>query len=556
MFSTLLSMTKPEGSQLGRAIGVMAEIVPGEALPRVRAWSAGSGEGTPLMSFRDGDLSWIYFSAEDPRTLAPQVLNRLWVERLFAEPQLGTALAGVFALIAIDARRNQLIALCDRLGIQSLFYASDASQVLRISTHQSWLLLANQHDGSVDPDAFCSHLGFGYPVEPYRDVYQGVSKLPASGYVRVADGKLTRGTYWTPPASGSAEAPPISELAESLRTALTSVITADGVCLGVTAGKDSLCLASVVTTAPLAGTFGLAESADQRQAELLTTELGWPRVVGTVCSPDEIGRWARHVAIHSAGLATASYVDMAAFVATQIPPGYLFAMGEGGECVRDFFSPGGRPPLATIEQDYMTPADVLHRTLVPALRVKLDGYPTSLLARVRAASEHADDVLFATQFYRFQRMSGNFSLRHGVLAALRGKISPFLAADFIDRTYGLDPSWYVDSRLHRAVIAHARPELLRYFDQPVASTTSVQDWSGRFAGGVGLVVHELLESTLHLCEDVFQPSAVLALCRDAIDVPSRAIYYLFRVLSFSLGRAILRVEATERMSGITDLALA
>jgi hypothetical protein len=134
-----------------------------------------------------------------------------------------------------------------------------------------------------------------------------------------------------------------------------------------------------------------------------------------------------------------------------------------------------------------------------------------MLAKVRAAAPALDDDSFLRHFYRFARMPGNFSLRHAVLGSLRQKHSPFLDTRFIEATYGLTPEWYADSRLHRAIIATARPSLVSFFDHPVESPVATQDWPARFAGPIGTEVYRLLRGSLDACEDVFRPEGVLEL---------------------------------------------
>src|SRR5262249_55594021 len=105
-------------------------------------------------------------------------------------------------------------------------------------------------------------------------------------------------------------------------------------------------------------------------------------------------------------------------------------------------------------------------------------------------------------------------------------------------------AWYRESGLHRAIIEHAKPGLLRYFDHPTTSSVGTQDWPRRFGTEIGPVVYRLLEKALPTCRDVFQPEGVLALCREAMAQPSRAIYHVLRVLSFALGRMWLEGAAS------------
>jgi hypothetical protein len=231
---------------------------------------------------------------------------------------------------------------------------------------------------------------------------------------------------------------------------------------------------------------------------------------------------------------------MAAFVGRCVPVGQVFVIGEGGECVRDFFRAG----VATLREQYMTPADSLAATL----NLPLDGYPDRFLPQ-------NDDPLFPLRFYRFQRMPGNFSQRHAVLSVLRPKISPFLDGAFMEGSWALAPEWHRDSRLHRSLVAHLAPELLPFFDDPIQTPVTTQEWPVRFSSGIGEEVRRLLEESLPFASDVFRSAGVLDLCEEAIRKPSRAIYHLLRLLSFALGRQALRNETDSAIAAERQVAL-
>lgn len=395
------------------------------------------------------------------------------------------------------------------------------------------LLRETSHDGSVEPEGLARHMGFGYTELP---VYRGVEKVPPAGHVLVSRDGARQRVYWEAPGSSQAEV-------DHLASVLTDAAPREGL-LGATAGKDSLCLAAAMAAGPprWTGTFGAPGCADQAQGQEVAQRLGSAHRTWGVCSPEDFPCWSSHVAYHSAGLATASYADMAAFVARVVPPRTPFVMGEGGECVRQFFGPD---PAARLTQQYMTPLEYLEATLSapPA------GYPQRMLGAVRESLGAADDETFAVRFYRNRRMSGNFSLRQAVLAPLSPKVSPFLDSRFLDGACGLGREWSADSRLHRALIERLAPQFLDLFDAPAKSDTTVQDWEARFAGGIGEQAARMLEDALPECGDVLRADGVRRLCEQTILRPSRAVYHLLRVLSFARGRQILRGAASRALAG-------
>lgn len=521
---------------------------------KLSIWPMEEGCGTPLYWSRSGSMMRAYLGAHNPTAIASNALSADWTARLFNDPTLVRQLPGVFGLVVIDAPGRRVFAAADRLGVQSVHYCRDGSGAIRLSTHLMWLLHATGHAGDVNAASFLTHFGFGYPVAPDEHMYEGVRKLPPAGYLKITDGELSVGSYWSDEnRQDTAIESSISDITRALVSATSSTAPGVRMCVGLTSGKDSLCLVSVIPRRerPRTATFGAPRCADRLQGERIASELNWTHAVRSLCGPRDFTKWATEVACHSAGLATASYVDMAAFVGECVPPGHALVMGEGGECVRDFFGPQGHISDEFLRSRYMTDREHLRRTLAPDFASRLAEYPDNLLEATRRFSNRSPEE-FLLWFYRTQRMPGNFSLRHSVLSALRPKLSPFLDARFIDAAYQLDRSRYDRSALHRAIIENTRPELLSFFDRPAASTVETQDWPRRFATTIGPVVYRLLDEALPFCRDVFQIDEVRTLCSETIARPSRAMYYIFRVLSFALGRLALRSVSRSSESTFPD----
>lgn len=550
-------MKTPSYAQTRWARGFAVEYS-GDAGPvpsiRIRVWEADEGCGTPILTAHHDNLVWTYFSADGPADLAKTILTPEWVKRVIVTPTLARELTGVYVFVAVDLASRTLIALTDRLGISPLYFAQKTESKWYISSHLMWLMLRLGHTGEIDPNGFMEHIGFGYTVTPYQELFRGIRRLPPAGYITLAGANSQCNSYWQLPCPD--QAPPenaVEKMIEGLRKAmLASAAESKGV-LGITAGKDSLCLASIVPPHAIAmtGTFGVPNCTDRVQGREVSTYLGIPHVTDDVCPTENFAEIASHIAFNSAGLATVSYVDMVHFVIRCVPPGSAFIMGEGGECVRDFFQAKGQNPAVQLSQEYMTPAQYLHQTLAASYQDYLNGYPDRLVLRGRNGLPH-DDLLFASQFYRARRMPGNFGLRHQILSSLRPKLSPFLTSDFIDNAYGLKTEVHSASRLHRAIIEREQPGLLPFFDSPPRSVQSTQEWTARFSSGVGQVVYSLLAESLSLCADVFNQDGVLELCQATITQPTRALYHLFRVLSFALARRQLCTDRSTLLESIEE----
>ena len=539
---------------MGYARGLLVEAGASGATPRLSVWTAPDGEGTPILWGSDAHIAWAYLGAQHPRTHSGDALSAAWLRRLLQSPTVAQELSGVFALIVVDRQVQRVLLVGDRLGVQGVHYGFDSSGNWRASTHMLWLLLANGHDGSVHEDGFLTHMAFGYGVDPNRDVYLGVRTLSPSGYASFQADRVTRGTYWdAPEPASSVSLDDVAELVDGLQAGINATVGLQQPFMGLTAGKDSLCLAAVMPPVqPIrAGTLGAKGCADHEQALSVSALLGWTHAAEGVCDSTDFWHWADHVAFQSAGLATVSYADMAAFVANQVPSGSVFVMGEGGECVRDFFPGEGRSALDRLVGDYMTPVAFLQATLAPAGRAQLGGYPDSLISSLRATLDSLDDAHFVSNFYRFQRMAGNFSLRNAVLGTIRPKLSPFLDSRFIDLTYGVSLAEHVGSAIHRRIIMHANRNLVSYFDAPVQSGISTQEWPARLPELAAEFEARMRQLSEH-ADDVLDPIGVHDLCVAMRRKPDRAAYHLFRLYSFIAARALLRVDAPTRLSSIQD----
>jgi hypothetical protein len=534
-------------SRKTRAIGFMT------ASEEIRVWKTPDGSGTPFLWSDSNPLQWGYLGTRDPRAWSPAVLSPDWLRQVFDYPRLLADLPDIFGLVIVDREHHKTLVACDRLGIQSIYYTNTADGNWLVSSQGMWLLLEAGHDGSINHDAFVSHMGFGYNIHPTPGLYSGVNRLPPGGYLVLEDTRLSTGVYWSAPElTEDLTEGAVSALKDTLRAATVETNLVDKLFLGLSAGKDSLCIASVLAsdTAPLTGTLGIDGCADRLQGVALASRFGWQHPTHEVATVSEFADRVKHIAFYTAGMATASYADFVSFIDRCIPTDAAFIMGEGGECVRDFFRMEGGTFMDKLIQVYTTPIEYLRATLSPRFASALNDYPANIIQSAKTASNEFDDDAFVVHFYRYQRMYGNFGPRHDALSALRARICPFEDAHFIESTYRLKPSYYQASGVHRAIIAHARPDLLPFFDQPITSNQHVQDWQMRFVTGIGAVVRQLLVEALPLCSDIFDRDRVLTLCDANIQAPSRAIYHLLRLVSFAVARQMLRAEAVSRLAMI------
>lgn len=554
-------MNYPDGAKLAWVKGLLAERdnrLPGSGW-RLLAWESKTGEGTPLLYAANGPFFWAFWSGQQPRAVSPEALSVSWCERVFDDPTLLNQLSGVFALFLVDRLHGRLLVAGDRLGVQAIHYMSDRCGTLRISTHLMWLLLASGHEGEVNRDGFLDFLTFGFAVATTRQVFSGVARLEPGAALTVApnSSETKEVPFFQLPAQTQDFKPEnLTLLADALRRGVTTNLGRGPCCIGLTAGKDSLGIASAMLgDGPLlGGTFGSAESADRLQAKELSKVLGWEHLESDHCNASEFPAWVDHIAFHSAGLATCAYADMARFIGSAMVPGCCYIMGEAGEAVREHFHAEGAQRLAIFASDRTTPAAILAPSVAKWARPLLSHYPEQPCHALRAIERPPSESLSAN-WIRMHWMPFNASLRHSVLSPLRPKGSPYLDVGFMDLTYALKADYYIGNRIHRRLIEWRTPTLVRYYDAPAQRTVTTQDWVARFPNGLGRVVVERLAEGLGGCGDLLDRDGILRIGAQACVEPSREVWFLLRVLSFVVARSLLRQRGGEKATSLAKEVL-
>jgi len=306
--------------------------------PECQVWCGEEGEGSPITVYNDPDVLSACFGALDRRYLSrwgkeEAVIWPRLTRDLLKRPEVAQNLSGTFAIACVDKKAHRTIFLTDKSGIQGIYYAFDGKSLV-LSTNLMWLLLALGHSGEPDEFACFLHFAFGYTVFTNQTLYKGVKRVSAaSRVVADADGVKER-RYWFPPEMAQVLDYDAEELAQCIGECIDKSLGPSWrPFLGLTSGKDSLCLLAAATRYglhPLTGTFGSEGCADRVQARDIAARLHLEHVEAGLCSLADFGDECSEIALYSGGLATASYVDMCCFVRNSIPPGYAYVMGEGG----------------------------------------------------------------------------------------------------------------------------------------------------------------------------------------------------------------------------------
>jgi asparagine synthase (glutamine-hydrolysing) len=107
-----------------------------------------------------------------------EVLLHLYADR---GVEMVHALRGMYAFAIWDARKRQLFAARDPLGIKPLYYADDGN-TLRIASQVKALLAGDGISNERDPAGKVGFLLLGYVPEPFT-TYRAVRALPAGAYL-------------------------------------------------------------------------------------------------------------------------------------------------------------------------------------------------------------------------------------------------------------------------------------------------------------------------------------------------------------------------------------
>ena len=539
-----------KGLNIYRAAGFAVELSPpenGVRKLRLKIQESLDGGGTPLALFSDDHKIGGLFSG-----VIPEISGAADIETFFDRLKNDKAvLSGVFAAFIYEKKTGLLNIWCDNLGIQAVYYTEDRSGVFRASVNLGWLLELLEHDGSIHREALLEHLGYGYNVNFGQSPYVGILRLSPASKLEIRD-KISVLEYWTKP--GSVPEVPLNNetasfLAERLRLSVKPIVKDAQPFMGLSAGKDCLCLASVYSENPKirSGSFGADGCADRKQGAKVADKLGWTHLDNSVLKAEDFQEVADLISYYSGGLATTSAGDFLNFYRKRIPADNYFIIGEGGENTRAYFNySGDSNPLENLVDRYMTSVEVLRGTLSGDLVKQLDNYPGEQVEKLKEQMTGSDERSLMIGFYRYKRMGGNFALRNAILSPFRTKVSPFLDVLFMEKAFRLNPEFMQNDEIHRAIIEETNETLLPFFDTPEKEGPSMQNWEERFrSGGFGNVVYEMLEENLKYSEDVFDREKVLKLCLEMQEQPGRGIYFLFRIISFAGMRAILKKKPTD-----------
>jgi asparagine synthase (glutamine-hydrolysing) len=103
-------------------------------------------------------------------------------------------LRGPFALAAFDAARSRGVVATDRMGVQPVFFRESEQGVVFASSPGDVLAIAGAR-AALSRQALFDYL-YAHVIPAPHSIYEGVLRLLPGECVEIADGRVTRRTYW------------------------------------------------------------------------------------------------------------------------------------------------------------------------------------------------------------------------------------------------------------------------------------------------------------------------------------------------------------------------
>ena len=104
-------------------------------------------------------------------------------------------LRGMFAFALWDQKDRSLLLARDRLGIKPLYYQWDGSSLVFASEARA-IVQSGLSSGQVDPEAVMLYLKAGFIPSP-KTIYSGITSLNPGHWLRLKDGRVQVGEYWS-----------------------------------------------------------------------------------------------------------------------------------------------------------------------------------------------------------------------------------------------------------------------------------------------------------------------------------------------------------------------
>lgn len=277
---------RPEVARMSEALfrvpgGSFQEGAVGEQV-RVRLRVAPWAEVSDACAYADGAHAWVVGA---PRDRAGGVDAQSLLERWLANgPQAFSDVGGSFAMVIWEASARRATLVCDRLGVEKLYYCV-AGDSLLLATELAGIRAHPAGPREIDELAVAQFLITSHLFEP-RSLVRDAHVVPAGTQVQWCDGRLSMARYWHPVVRAAAHPGTLDEWADRLHRSLAGAMSrgvmssGQPLLLPISGGLDSRCLAGALPDGAIprtqACTFGPPWSNDVRFGRLVARSLGVP----------------------------------------------------------------------------------------------------------------------------------------------------------------------------------------------------------------------------------------------------------------------------------------
>ena len=427
-----------------------------------------------------------------------------------------------------DKNKKELYVASDRMGVQPIFLHGNMERII-FSPQIIHIHKDLKEPLKINDEGLINFLGFGYCAPETTFIYDNIGRISPST-ISIYNSKLQNTDIYKYGKqlriNNSEEEINIDKICDILEESLVKI---EKPFVGVTSGKDSLVISSLYSSEInniSSGNFGTKSCNDVVFGKILAEKMNFKYKFSDLCSLDELDKYINQIAFFSSGMATSSYVDMMKMVDSLLNSDEVFVMGEGGECVRQFFY---ITENTSNFNNYTTPVDSVRLMLKPKLHSILDSYQSFLIKKIKSVYDKFSPEYFV-DFYRNHRIPGNFSLRTLILNSLTDKFTPFFDNNFINYTYESNLENYRESTLHKKIISNKNKELLNFFNkEDYSEDDDCQLWETRFP----LFAKKFTDIVKSFKEDEFGISAkgLLDLIEKNKINPDRSLYLVLRAIT-------------------------
>lgn len=417
-----------------------------------------------------------------------------------------------FISFCFDKQTKKLLIYTDYFGLQTVYYHKTHSEIVisPLINH-----FESKENLNVNNENLKEHFALGYVRNQESIFYDFPIFKKRKIYTIDTSLNISYSNYLSKIQYNSNSNSKNKVNFSNLKTALNDDLrNSKNINIGITAGKDSQALLSIVMGEDKnvnVSNFGFKDCDDVFTGHQISKDLNLNYNHINLCNEKEFNYYSSLISYFSSGLATSSYVDMLKYVDTNFKENEAFVMGEGGECVRIFYDDNDK------FSHFITPKYLLDNVFED---INYEHYKDIFKTNKDFINE------FGVEYYREERLTGNFSKRNSILSPYVNKLTPFLNKNFINCSFGLNSFTYKKNLIHNYLVSNNK-KIKHYYEQNSYKNDS-QIWHQR----IDLITKKFV--SIHNSYDYnelgIKKTGVIK-CLKSMRSNKRAIYFILRLLT-------------------------